>query len=269
MKKLNKRKGQAHIEMIISFSIFIGFLLFMIIMFRPFEPKLDIKIVDSVFTRFDEAYSVEVYSVSARFLPDLLGNFPDEVGFDSITIKDSMRCTRDNLIVKNKNGDNLDKDHYGIEGSGSSVFLKLNDPSSIPTSENYFYTFSCSKVFSEVGTLTSCSSCTTINANSDIEFGSMYVKRAWAVKYLEEGDSSSLKAVCDDGYTTNYPQLRSAYVPLGNSFGLNIIGLDGLAICEALPSKIPASNVYTKSFPIEVVYDDGKIERAIVQIYIW
>ena len=56
MRSLIKNKaGQQHLEVIISFAIFIGFLIFLFIIFNPFKAPSDPKISDTVFINLELA----------------------------------------------------------------------------------------------------------------------------------------------------------------------------------------------------------------------
>ena len=124
------KAGTGHVEVIISFVLFIGFLAFILITFNPLKGPPNPAIVNSVYNVLEDNLSVELNKVSI--------NLNDITGQSCFILKDSgnlisdLKCNNNNIFVKDQ-----DNNRKYAEIVSNKIVSALNP------SKN-FYTIYCS-----------------------------------------------------------------------------------------------------------------------------
>jgi len=239
----NNKKGAAHIEIIISFVIFIGFLMFL---FATLNPIKEIRIDESIFESVK--YNIENHldlKTKISYVSIKLEETPSDC-FIINNIAELENCDV-GLIVKNADGIEV----------GSSFTGQFNIKNS-----GDFYTIYCSK---EISNTLPCSDGTPVNYKLGI------IKKEDAVSI------SKLKTEIFDKYKNkdDYETMKQTLgIPARNDFGLRFkdgkdnVVYDGTEF-EAL-KKIPATTkVSSKSYSVKILYPDANIKNVIMNILIW
>ena len=239
--KLNSRKGQSHVEIIISFIIFIGFLGFIIFMFNPFQRVVDPTMVDTVFNKVNLHISDSFRSVSIN-----LNNEP----FDCFSIQNisGMNCKNPQMFVKNREGEavrsRISGSNYELEPKGTYYTIYCSD---------YPDSLSVSQLGGPPG------SCTTLGSDK-YEIGIVVNNRYWV-------EDKVLKF--NESYFENYREFKQDFISGGSDFGMTYMELDDTIIFNAMINVPTRVDVYSKLYPISVFNKSADVERKKVIISFW
>ena len=254
---MKSKKAVGHVEVILSFVIFIGFLMFLFFIFNPFDLISNNSLVDSVFLNMKEELRTKVSSVSISLSDSVISTF-DKLCFEITDAKDFLEETncKDNIqiIVRDKN--NYLRDVY------------INAPSTTPkiqielknAGEDKFYTILCSEDFNEANTpLTGCQDIG--EEGTDYDLGIINEREVWSEKKL-----TAFKIT----YEEDYPSLKKKIVPEGSDFGFKLWALDN-SDTLLLEAGVPPSGtrVDAKTIPIDVLEEDGLIKKRTITIISW
>ncbi len=226
------KKGLGHVEMILSFVIFITALLFLISIFNPFETRDDIQ--EDYLDRLEKEFSRKMSG---------------EVSFRALFLDEEEECFRiqgygdgggENIIIKNE-------DMELVEGKiqGQHLVVGANE-------SDFFYIFS-SNLFEENDEI----NCQTPPQPNDLD-SDKYNMGMWRKYTVYENESLyDLKEEYYDDYEDLKSELR---IPRDREFSFLLRNIeDGKVIIEA--NKWGAQReVYTKNKNIRIIYKDGEIE---------
>ena len=179
-KMIRGKKGAGHVEMIISFVIFIGFLIFLFVMFNPFQKPADNSDVDAVYIKLEEAMEVELTSVSVNIKTLTEPTKTCSAIIDSELI-DDLNCDTLGVIVKK---DGSTKISGNIEGNLINI---QGGPG--------FYTILCAKDLI-TQSISGCSS-------ADYTIGIINTKKMWAKSELTNFDIATNKFADNYGFVVS------------------------------------------------------------------
>jgi len=250
MKKINK-KAVSHVEMIISFVIFIGFVSFLLIVFNPLKiASPSNSYLDLTEEKILKYASVDLTVISLN------------VDFDSTNVQDcfyinAIKNVDGNLIVKNR-------ENVKIDSSWDKQNLKINIEKS-----GDFYRLYFSNEFEKEKELESCDSIINLNyklgvaraykITSDKELSKLFRQ----YKSNEEGD--------------NYITLKEE-LGLENDFNIMIRGSSGEIIASSSEKSLQfigerykptGINIRARDIPINILNSTGDIIPAIMNIQVW
>ncbi len=236
MKTYKEKKAIAHIEIIISFVIFISFITFMLIIFKP------LKIVSVDTASLDVAESKIIHHISGDLtLSSLILNssFASAEGsclyvYFSLPNKVIIKDENMNIINSNKSGNNL----Y-LKYSIGKRFYRIY--SSEELEEKNFNTTGCYKLN---------------ESNYTIGITRNYKKIAY-----------SKIAEMDNNYSDNYESLKKA-LNLINDFTF-IVRDDSGVIFEGKKSKPKGINILAKDISIEILDKNASLKPAILNLQVW
>ncbi|MFA5485254.1 MAG: hypothetical protein WC260_03345 [Candidatus Pacearchaeota archaeon] len=115
MKRINKRGASNHLEMILSFVLFLGFFFFVIIFLQPYETSvLTTSIVDGAYYNFLQYTNEEVVQFSIKInqapksclsilLPTSFQGYNSVFVYDINNNFSNSKILNENIIVKNEN----------------------------------------------------------------------------------------------------------------------------------------------------------------------
>ena len=177
------KKALGHVEVVVSFIIFIGFVTFLFVIFNPFKQSNGANAAENVFNALEQNLTANISSVSMSFNQTTLGvilvsqHTCFSVSFGNVL--SDMGCAANNILVKDKSG--------GIrEFSLSSGTLSISIPVSSSPSQfdnMRFYTISCSdEIVSQLSPLGS--NCYSLSS-SDYALGAIVSKKAFSKKRIE------------------------------------------------------------------------------------
>lgn len=235
--KIFDKRGQVHVEMILSFVIFVGFVGFLFWMFNPFDNSVSPSYVETVvFDKINKNVSSVVHYVSLK----IDSGIRNEVV--SIANIEELDCVEGKMIVRNSE-DVVDSEFK----NGRIVFSREGE---------YFFTIYCSD------DLVSDSSVSGEKPLDDDEYtlGMIVDKEAWAESKLD---------IFRAEYNGNYNSFKRNFVSGGDDFGLVVSSLDGEGNFFALRNQPESLEVYAQVFPIELVNSDAEFEIAKARVLFW
>ena len=254
---MKSKKAVGHVEVILSFVIFIGFLMFLFFIFNPFDLISNNSLVDSVFLNMKEELGTKVSSVSISLSEEIISTLTDKPCFGITDANDFLKETncKDNtqIIVRDKNNDLRDVHINPPNPTKVEIELKNAD-------ENKFYTILCSEDFNEANTpLTGCQDIG--EEGTDYDLGIINEKEVWSNKSL-----TTFKIAYEEDYTS----LKKKIVPEGSDFGFKLWDLDN-PNTPLLEAGVPPSGtrVDAKTIPIDVLEEDGLIKKRTITIISW
>ena len=255
MRSILKKRGQAHLEMIISFVIFVGFIFFIFYFFNPLKKTSDSGFVNSVFVNLEKEFSVHEKSISVMINDsnaDLIGNIENKgcFKFDVGDLIEDLSCQSGsgrNILVSVRDGTNVESKFQGDDNNLKIQFV----------AQNYFYTVHCAEDL----TLKDLNNgnCENLNKESDYSIGIVTEKDYWNNKSVTEFFSQS------------YENARGKIVPQGSDFAVSVrkVADDG-EIFKMNTDKIPRTiEVFAKTISVEILHQDASAERVKVIISVW
>ncbi len=221
----------SHVEVILSFVIFLGFLIFIFSFINPFQITEDKNVYLNLLERgIKENVSVEVF-----FLPLKIEN---EKECFSIYYEDGFENA---IKVKNEQGlvESYKEKSWKFHVNGSGTF---------------FYVLS-SKEFEDRGYL----ECDKLEKNN-------YTLGLWRnYKLVSNKSLWNLKKE----YEENYENLKEYFrLPSSKDF-LFEVKIENKNILNMSNINLKKGNVYSRNLPIEIVYKDGVIKTGTLNMRIW
>jgi len=258
MGLLTSKKGSRHVEIIISFILFIGFVAFLFYAFNPFQNTLNFDFSDSVFIKMEEKVLTNISSVSINLNKVDFSSLPPGTNCLSLLNANSLisglKCSSErDILVKDKNGNIM----------GATVNYQLNDKINIQLSnlpdnkDKSFYTIYCS---SELKTTAINNPSCQQFLDSDYRVGLINYQELWSNKSLYNFELE---------YGNNYDVLKETTVPEGNDFSFTIFEFGGKKLYESTKKPTTAIGVISKSYPINVLNENANIMKYSNIIIIW
>ena len=237
MRKIKNKKGAGHVEMIISFVIFLSFIVFILIVFNPFRKPQTGPSLDIIETKILNYVSTNLTVFSVRINSSAYGDINSESCF-------IVNYTMDNnLIIKDEQesiiSGKIENTELYFENSGEfyrvylSEELQENDPGS---------------------------SCHKIN-KGNYTIG--------ATRVYNKVSSSKL-----DGFFQEYNSGENGYSQLKQNLSITddfnvIITSGGNIIYEARRYKPEAIDIIAKDVPIEILDENANLNPVIMNIQVW
>ncbi len=246
---MRTKKGLGHVEVIISFVLFVGFLVVLFVLFNPFESSQHTGIADSVLVNLEEDLLREINSVSLSFGGDDVedGKSCVSIGFDEIA--EDMKCNSGNVLVKDRTG----KVNSYYSGNDLEIELSGEDADT----GKYFYTIYCSEEIESSGSdLGDCGNNLVLTKDN---LGIITMREAWSEKLI-------LNFIGQD-----YESIKSDYVLGGNEFSFEVYTLNDVLKSEySLDNEIPEGvEVVAKTTPIKILNKDAEIKQHKMVVKTW
>jgi hypothetical protein len=248
------KKAQGHVEVVISFVIFIGFLFFIFLVFNPFQQSANPKLVDFVFNKLDDRLSVEMSQVSFNL------DIPQTQCFEILDVElfNDLNCRDNNLIVEVKSPSGI------VQKINTNKIFNGFQIDFLPGAK--FYTIYCAPDLEESSF--SPSTCNVLNSD-DYSLGIINDKKVWSESKLVELTQS---------YDQNYNGMKRD-ISGRDDFGLSLLLPDSdvdIASFGGVEIKMPAEdkniqgvNVFVNVIPVDVLGKDAKISRYKAKISVW
>ncbi len=235
MKKGNK-KGVSHVEMIVSFSIFLLFVLFLFTYLNPVKPPSVSKVLLDIVEQGLDDYKAKILEIPVGV--ELAGGcFQIECPF--------ANCSNDHVFVKDENGNNC-----GFSYNSGTKNL------SISGAGNFFYLYYSDKTVSHLGPI----SCTFTPQSP--AFSIPRLQTLYLYSELERLNST---------YYSNYEELQNNFrFPKASDFSVSIYGEYGSLIFAMSVTKPKGVTVKARDMPITILKDDNKeIIKGRMNIQVW
>jgi len=252
--------GAGHVEMVLSFVIFVGFLLFLFYIFNPFDLISNASLVDSVFFSMEENLSTEVSSISLSLSLEVVGTIADCFKIpDFVDVVEDLGCDDDiNLIVKDKDG-NIMESKSNSPSVSPNFWIELSGLTN--NNDKRFYTIYCSEEINDGSTI---SVCNTQITETDYDLGILSNKQVWSRKNLNELASAL------DSSEVEYDRLKDNFISKRNDFGFKLWDLDDTSV-EELKFGVPTEGVRVdaRTIPIDVIEADGTVKKMTLTVLVW
>ena len=236
---MRTKKSQSHVEMILSFVIFVSFVFFLLVFLNPLKQKeINSKDLDKA-----EAKIIENLSITYRYL-SLFLDYP--VIENCFSVKNPLNL-QDKIIVKDING---------------NLRLSTNDENTISISSspgNTAYILYFSEDFFYPPLSGSCN----VLPETDYSFGALGYEKLVLYENLAE---------LNQEYKSNYSALKSSLgLVMDRDFEFAIYNLDGRVLFnETLNShKIKGSNIFSRQVPLRVIYKNATQDSVLFYLRVW
>lgn len=239
MEKLFNKRAISHLEVILSFVIFIGFLIFMLAIFNPFSSDNSNRIFLDVLERGILDYSdvdVSLITLSIDIEPEV---FPNDCF--------SINYNFTNISVRDKN-DAIVQAYSETTPIGGKIYINSID--------NFFYIYS-SPEFEE----------RLFSGTCPVVPSALYNLGLFrSYKFLA---NSSLTRLISE-YRNNYEGLKQKLeVPLTQEFSFVVKEYSGNVLYDAGRANLGGVKILAREVPVQIVYSDGSFKTAILGIKIW
>ncbi|MEM4230517.1 MAG: hypothetical protein QXF25_01440 [Candidatus Pacearchaeota archaeon] len=231
IKNKKIKRGQGHLEMIISFTLFISFVIFMLLFFRPSFKTQEISLTN-IEKALRNNLTTKVFYYSLTNLSKIENN--------CFCFSNPHQMLRGKMVVAR----DLGKDKLNARLNNNQICISTEG-------ETFFYVY-FSEEFSE-----SESACTGSPINANVG----------AVKELRLISNKSLNEL-KRNYENDYSNLKKQF-GISSEFGVKILDPEGernMDITKRAPLGRP---VFAIDSPVAVAYEDGTIKYVIMKILAW
>ncbi len=234
--KKNK-KGVGHVELIVSFSVFLVFVLFLLTYMNPVKPPSISKVLLDVVEQGLDEYKAHILEMPVKVTSG--GCFQIECPFDN--------CSEDHVFIKDEEGYNC-----GFTYSPTSGNLSINGAG------NFFYLYRSDKPLlahlEPVG-------CGTFSPTS----AAFSVPKLQILYLYSEQEKLNLT------YYTNYDYLKNQFgFPLTSDFSIRVYDGHNNIIFTMSVTKPKGVTVKARDMPIVILKDDTKEKiRGSMNIQVW
>lgn len=244
---MKSKKGLSHVEVIISFFIFVGFVLFLFVIINPFKKNISDDVLNSALLNIDENLTTNISTVSIN-----LNNSADitniySKGCFEIDLFPAIDCNSNrNVIVKDINGKILNANLDLIQH-------KLL----ISATTNSFYTIYCSEeIIPQSLTQTDC----PMLDSENYSLGIINFRSLW---------SNSKLLGFNQSYYNDYPNLKAQIVPQGTEFGLIVTDINGNVYTKNLNTIPKGISVKSNTLPVDILYNNATTLTYAERVYVW
>ncbi|MEM4625228.1 MAG: hypothetical protein QXJ28_00465 [Candidatus Pacearchaeota archaeon] len=247
--QLPNKKAQKHVEMILSFVLFFGFLIFFFSFFNPFKIKTSRESLDAVFIRLEDTLTTKLVSFSISIADSSL-----TPGYNCFSInKSETYPCGSKLIVRNAS-----QEIIPVSYDSQNYYLLFNGKN------QNFLIFDCygEENYDTYGNIPNDpTTCNNLSINQDFNLGIINKKNFWSYSKIIDFKRE---------YERDYDKLKDNYVQKKNDFALILFNVDGtknLTISKQVPKGI---NVNAKSFIIHTIDENnGDIYQKVLNIITW
>ncbi|MFH1710732.1 MAG: hypothetical protein ABH840_00300 [Nanoarchaeota archaeon] len=240
----NIKKASGHVEVVLSFVIFIGFVIFLFSVFPVYQNKKSEIGLDSA-----ERGILNFTLVEVNYFDIVLEGSTECFSYPSKDISSK-------IIVRDFEGKRL-------EGKSVGDILYIRDEDYSLPGHGKFYGIYYSSEFSEQGCDNiDTGACESLEDQSiDYEVG--LVREDYMVAYNKVLDLTG-------EYKLNYGSVRGNFsIPKGENFEFAIADLKGKIILNATRKKPERTTVLSRNTPVQMVYQNGTYVFGMLNIKIW
>lgn len=231
--------------MIISFVIFIGFLMFLIAIFpfrNPEKTTIGLDAAERGITNFSDMNLVYLTIALNETARDKIATNAVKCFFLDPNI------TLDKIIVKNETG-SIVQSSVRLAGTKKAVYIN---------GAGKFYQIYSSPDF-QISSYND--NCIEIKESDGLSFG--LVRRSQTLSYRKLLNLNT-------SYYLNYNNLRTQFsIPPREDFGFILREVNGAEILRAMKSRPARANVFARDVPIEVSYDNGTFGYFVLNVQSW
>ncbi len=239
-----KNKKGSHVGVVVSFVVFVTFLVFLYLIIQPATIQARDKqyILDYLKLNLAEDSTIEITSVTIEVEDTGSKNCVNLQNIDEAIIPSELFG---NLVFKNSSGDVL---VYEIQGQGIEVGTGTNYAGIITV----YYS---PDIIGEQGSLGGC------NPHSDPQ---------GVIKTYTEITEEKLNAL-SNLYTFDYEGLKAMFgIPDDTDFNFYILNSEREVVISAKNSEIPSNtNVFVEETPLQYMNGDGNVVFGFLKLEVW
>lgn len=244
MKKTNSR-GTSNLEVVLSFVIFMGFLIFLFFAFplnKAEKSKIGLDAAETGIFNYT-GINLTYFSIALKNPDEIKKNNKDCIIFKP----DFNPNVLTKIVVKDENDTRLDAD------SKNEKKIKIKGIKA-------FYQIYSSEEFEENDVNGDCEN---LNKENENEFEVGLVRRYSAI-------SAKKLQILNDTYFTEYLNLHIKFsIPKRENFGFIVKDMVGNEIYNAMNKKPEKASVLSREIPIQIVYSNGTFRYAMLNIQTW
>lgn len=250
---IKEKKGLSHVEMVISFAIFISFVVFMLVFFKPLKiPSRSSTLLETTEAKILENVSTELNVFSVKITNP---SVPPPTCFSLAS------SINKNIIVKDGNEERVNAKH-----DNTNVYFAKS-----AAAAEQFYRVYYSDEFVE--SVFDASTCNALQ-NTDNLAQNYYV--LGVTRAYKKVSLAKLKAFFDEYNDNNkYAQLK-INLGLGNNFNVYVRDSKGNIIQDDTNKEFKGENykpsgveIMAKEIPIEILNEKGEIMPAVMNIQVF
>lgn len=232
------KKSQMHIEMIMSFVLFVGFIIAILLFINPVkEQKVSMLALDNAQNQI-----LKNVSSSYSYIPLILDSSVSESCF---SVDNPLPALTSNLFVQNQNN-NIIKSKLD---SGKIYLEKIDD--------SKLYKFYFSNIFNVYSSI--ASDCLALD-ESAYSFGALSVESVVLYENL-------LKL--NESYNSDYGSLKKE-LKISNNFDFTIYDFNRTVLMKGdSKNKVFSSNVLAREFVLNSADKDNNKKEAILNLRVW
>ncbi|MBI2629775.1 hypothetical protein HYW76_01610 [Candidatus Pacearchaeota archaeon] len=235
---MKNKKGISHIEIVLSFVLFIGAVFFLIIIFNPIKNNPNKQEIVNILER----EIIEKVKMTATI--DSIG----AIDLTDLSSGETCFCfeySGDNFVIKNKGGEIKEYDK-----NGENLCINDNDR------DNFYYIYYGEGLEVQEEDLGSCE----VLASDKYKFG---------INYTKEFIFNENIAVLDNEYDESYSNLKNELNIPNFDFYFNFTNSEGVEIAAGNKKKPFGVRVIAKTIPIEMINEAGEISYGKLNFGIW
>ncbi|MFA6023441.1 MAG: hypothetical protein WC781_05120 [Candidatus Pacearchaeota archaeon] len=241
------KKGAAHVEIIISATIFIVFLMFLFVLLNPFKKTVSDEVINTAYININEMVKTNFSSVSINLIED--NELIDKIklkGCFSINTLSDIDCSENRkIIVKNESGSIINSNI--IDGK---ILIEYSE-------KDRYYTIYCSN---EIELHENGINLCQYVESSQYVLGSIRLKEVWSEKKLN---------LLNETYYNQYTSLKEKVVPQGTEFSILITDINGNVKFNLLKNVPKGIDVKARQIPIDKINKDANVTKEVLRILIW
>jgi hypothetical protein len=245
-----KNKRGSHVGMILSFVIFITFIVFLYVVVRPAVTTGENKqsMLEYIGNKIIENTSTKLTSISIKIADKSSMKNQNCIKLEDFFLYSAVSGF---LIVKNETG-NIQNAYYDSNTDFNDLRINRENKN------NLFFKIYYSKKFAKLPT-TAISNCKLVEYVNEYNITSIS-----ATRYIFDG--SMYKLI--DYYKNDYEKLKSELnIPPGNEFGFGFTQSDGTKI--EVGNAPESVNIYTGEISVQYIDDKANILSGFINVKVW
>lgn len=231
------KKATSHIEIVLSFVIFVGFVVFFLAVFNPLK------------------FSKKDYSSAEIAEKRIMANISTNLSFVTIILNDSVTAScfsfdsqLERVIVRNQTG-------FIVNATGGGGSVKIERGNS-----RFFYIYSYDN-FVENSLAESCVNLPNENYTLGLSMNLKVISNRSFANFKQKFETNPVQLRTELGISS----LSKFVVNVTNTRGTGLFGVAPLDFRNR-PRNI---EVFVKESPVQVIYENGALESGILHVEVW
>ncbi|MFH1607843.1 MAG: hypothetical protein ABIA78_01795 [archaeon] len=242
-----KKKG-SHVGVILSFMVFITFVIFLFIIIEPtvIIQKDKQNLLNDLEIELIQKFSADLISLTIITAEDINQPCIELEGLIGTEIEGYI--INSHIVVKNESGDIPEN----VKIEGTSLFIEREDE------DNIFFKIYYSEEFDEIEQ-------ETINPCKKLKEDEYSIKSILLGKEIFESKINKTKQEYEDNYTSLKDELN---IPGGSEFGFRFIDKEEGIIIE-VEEKNVSTSVYVEEIPLLYINKEANINSGFIEVKVW